>query len=117
MSASKMLALVKNFNKPGLWLKEQEVPRTGHDDVLIKVHRTAICGTDLHIYNWDEWAQKNVPVPNITGHEFVGEVEDLGQDVNGMAKGDPVTAEGHIVCGKCRNCLAGRKHLCMNTKG
>jgi threonine 3-dehydrogenase len=117
MSGLEMVAIVKGYDKPGLWLREKDVPKVGRNDVLIKVHKTSICGTDLHIYNWDEWAQKTIPVPLIIGHEFVGEVADAGPDVTGIEKGEIVTAEGHIVCGKCRNCLAGNKHLCMNTKG
>ena len=112
-----MKALVKAQNKPGLWLQEVEKPKPGPEDVLIRVNKVAICGTDLHIYNWDEWAQKNVPVPNIVGHEYIGIVEEIGSLVNEVAVGDRVSGEGHIMCGTCRNCRAGRGHLCRDTKG
>jgi threonine 3-dehydrogenase len=112
-----MKALVKSKGEVGLWLEEVPVPECGIDDVLIKVHRTGICGTDLHIYNWDEWAQKTIPVPNITGHEFVGEIAAIGSNVIDFSTGDIVSGEGHLVCGRCRNCLAGRRHLCADTKG
>jgi threonine 3-dehydrogenase len=100
-----------------LWLEDVPVPSIGINDVLIKVSRTAICGTDLHIYKWDEWAAKTIPVPMVVGHEFVGVVEEVGSNVNDFSPGDIVSAEGHVVCGRCRNCLAGRRHLCMRTQG
>ncbi len=112
-----MRALVKAENKPGLWLQEVEKPQPGPEDVLIRVNKVAICGTDLHIYNWDDWAQKNVPVPNIVGHEYIGVVEEVGGLVNEVSVGDRVSGEGHIMCGVCRNCRAGRGHLCRDTKG
>ncbi len=112
-----MKALVKTQDKPGLWLQQVEKPKPGPEDVLIKVNKVAICGTDLHIYNWDEWAQKNVPVPNIVGHEYIGVVEEIGELVNSVSVGDRVSGEGHIMCGVCRNCRAGRGHLCRDTKG
>lgn len=112
-----MRALVKAENKPGLWLQEVDKPEPGPEDVLIRVNKVAICGTDLHIYNWDDWAQKNVPVPNIVGHEYIGVVEQIGSLVNEVAVGDRVSGEGHIMCGVCRNCRAGRGHLCRDTKG
>ncbi len=103
--------------EPGLWLDEVPVPEVGGDDVLIRVLKASICGTDVHIYNWDEWAQKTIPVPMTIGHEFVGVVESVGDHVKGFARGDLVVGEGHITCGHCRNCLAGRRHLCPNTQG
>jgi len=112
-----MKALVKAENKPGLWLQQVDKPEPGPEDVLIRVNKVAICGTDLHIYNWDDWAQKNVPVPNIVGHEYIGVVEEIGSLVNEVAVGDRVSGEGHIMCGICRNCRAGRGHLCRDTKG
>ena len=112
-----MKALVKAKSEKGLWLQEVEKPGPGPEDVLIRVKKVAICGTDLHIYNWDEWAQKNVPVPNIVGHEYIGIVEEIGELVNEVAVGDRVSGEGHIMCGVCRNCRAGRGHLCRDTKG
>ncbi len=112
-----MKALVKKYAKPGIWLEDVPEPVVGMHDVLIKVKKTAICGTDVHIYNWDEWSQKTIPVPMITGHEFVGEVAAIGSDVHDVKVGDLVSAEGHVVCGKCRNCLAGRRHLCKDTSG
>jgi threonine 3-dehydrogenase len=112
-----MQALVKRERRPGLWLDEVPIPRVDANEVLIEVLRTAICGTDLHIYNWDAWAQKTIPVPMVVGHEFVGRVVELGSHVAGFRVGDIVSGEGHIVCGGCRNCLAGRRHLCKNTKG
>ena len=112
-----MKALVKKYAKPGIWLEDVPEPDVGMHDVLIKVKKTAICGTDIHIYNWDEWSQKTVPVPMVTGHEFVGEVAAIGSDVHDVKVGDLVSAEGHVVCGKCRNCLAGRRHLCKDTSG
>jgi threonine 3-dehydrogenase len=112
-----MKALVKTQRSPGLELQEVPVPEIGINDVLIKIKRTAICGTDVHIYNWDEWAQQTIPVPLIIGHEFVGTVETLGNNVHDFGIGDLVSGEGHIVCGRCRNCLAGRRHLCNSTSG
>lgn len=114
---SKMKALVKKFAEPGLWLEEVPVPEIGINDVLIKIHKTSICGTDIHIYNWDEWAQKTIPVPMVVGHEYVGTVEAIGSNVHDVKIGELVSGEGHIVCGRCRNCRAGRRHLCPNTKG
>ena len=98
-------------------MDEVDVPVVGIDDVLIKIHKTAICGTDIHIYNWDEWAQKTIPVPMVVGHEYVGTIAALGTNVKGFEIGELVSGEGHIVCGHCRNCRAGRRHLCMNTQG
>ena len=112
-----MRALVKAKPEPGLWMEEVPVPEIGPNDVLIKVKKTAICGTDVHIWNWDEWAQKTVPVPMVTGHEFVGVVADFGAAVTEYKVGQRVSGEGHIVCGHCRNCRAGRGHLCRNTLG
>jgi threonine 3-dehydrogenase len=112
-----MKALVKREAKPGLWLEEVPEPTIGINDVLIKIDRTAICGTDVHIYNWDEWAQKTIPVPLVIGHEFVGEIVQVGANVSDFFPGDLVSGEGHVVCGRCRNCLAGRRHLCKDTKG
>jgi len=112
-----MKALVKKERKPGLWLDEVPVPEYGINDVLIKVQKTAICGTDVHIYNWDAWAQKTIPVPMVIGHEFVGTVAAMGSNVHDLEIGEVVSGEGHIVCGRCRNCLAGRRHLCNDTKG
>ncbi len=114
---TKMKALVKAKPEKGLTLMEVDVPQFGINDVLIKIKKTSICGTDLHIYNWDEWSQKTIPVPMIIGHEFVGEIVDKGSNVMGFEIGELVSGEGHLVCGHCRNCLAGRRHLCMNTKG
>ncbi|MEJ2494884.1 MAG: alcohol dehydrogenase catalytic domain-containing protein, partial [Ignavibacteriaceae bacterium] len=113
----KMKALVKKYAKPGIWMDEVPVPEHGPNDVLIKIHKTSICGTDIHIYNWDEWAQKTIPVPMVTGHEYVGTVEAIGSNVHDVKIGELVSGEGHIVCGYCRNCRAGRRHLCPNTKG
>jgi threonine 3-dehydrogenase len=112
-----MKALVKSKSEPGLWLEDVPEPTVGINDVLIKVRKTGICGTDLHIYNWDSWAQKTIPVPMVVGHEFVGEVVETGSNVSGFSIGDIVSAEGHVVCGHCRNCLAGRRHLCKDTVG
>jgi len=112
-----MKALVKRHSKPGLWLEDVPEPEVGINDVMIRVDRTGICGTDLHIYKWDEWAQKTIPVPMVVGHEFVGEVVEVGSNVVDFRRGDVVSAEGHVVCGRCRNCLAGRRHLCADTKG
>jgi threonine 3-dehydrogenase len=112
-----MKALVKKYAEPGLWLEEIPVPEMGINDVLIKIHKTAICGTDIHIWNWDPWAQRTIPVPMAVGHEFVGTVAAMGSNVHDIEIGDVVSGEGHIVCGRCRNCLAGRRHLCRDTKG
>lgn len=112
-----MKALVKSKAEPGLWLHDVPEPKIGINDVLVKILKTSICGTDVHIWNWDTWAQKTIPVPMITGHEFVGIIEDVGTNVRDYKKGDLVSGEGHVVCGHCRNCLAGRRHLCPNTKG
>jgi len=112
-----MKALVKKHSKPGLWLDDVPVPEIGINDVLIEVLRTGICGTDVHIYNWDAWASKTIPVPMVVGHEFVGRIVKIGQNVHDFAVGDIVSGEGHVVCGRCRNCLAGRRHLCKDTKG
>src|SRR5688572_25976290 len=112
-----MKALVKKKSEPGLWLEEVPVPQIGINDVLIHVDRTGICGTDVHIYKWDAWAQKTIPVPMVVGHEFVGEIVEVGSNVTDFHPGDVVSGEGHVVCGRCRNCLAGRRHLCADTKG
>ncbi|MBM4088038.1 MAG: L-threonine 3-dehydrogenase [Planctomycetes bacterium] len=112
-----MKALVKRESAPGLWLEDVPEPKYGINDVLIKVDRTGICGTDVHIYNWDAWAQRTIPVPMVVGHEFVGEIVAVGSNVADFRCGDIVSGEGHMVCGRCRNCLAGRRHLCADTKG
>jgi threonine 3-dehydrogenase len=112
-----MKALVKKSRERGLWLQDVPVPEVGIDDVLVRVLRTGICGTDVHIYNWDAWAQKTIPVPMVVGHEFVGRIEAVGSSVHDFRVGDIVSGEGHVVCGHCRNCLAGRRHLCKDTKG
>lgn len=112
-----MKALVKARPEPGLWLDDVPVPTVGINDVLIRVEKTGICGTDVHIYNWDDWAQKTIPVPMVVGHEFVGVVEAVGSNVVGFQPGDVVGGEGHVVCGQCRNCMAGRRHLCKDTRG
>jgi threonine 3-dehydrogenase len=112
-----MKALAKLHPEKGIWLTEADIPEIGHNDLLIKINKTAICGTDMHIYNWDEWSQKTIPVPMIVGHEYVGTVVDMGQEVRGYKMGDRVSGEGHITCGHCRNCRAGRRHLCRNTSG
>jgi threonine 3-dehydrogenase len=112
-----MKALVKSKAQEGLWLEDVPEPKMGINDVMIKVKRTGICGTDLHIYNWDAWAQKTIPVPMTVGHEFVGEIAEVGTNVTDFKVGDLVSGEGHVVCGRCRNCMAGRRHLCMATKG
>jgi threonine 3-dehydrogenase len=116
-NATSMKALVKSHAKPGLWLEEVPVPEPGINDVLIRVLKTGICGTDLHIYDWDAWAQATIPVPLIIGHEFVGEIVAVGSNVNDFHAGEIVSGEGHVVCGRCRNCLAGRRHLCAHTSG
>ena len=112
-----MKALVKSKAEIGLWLEDVPVPTIGINDVLIEILRTGICGTDLHIYDWDAWAQKTIPVPMVVGHEFVGRIVELGSNVHDFRLGDFVSGEGHVVCGRCRNCLAGRRHLCKDTKG
>lgn len=112
-----MKALVKRHDAPGLWLEDVPEPSIGINDVLIKVDRTGICGTDVHIHNWDAWARKTVPVPLVVGHEFVGEIVEVGSNVSDFHPGAVVSGEGHVVCGRCRNCMAGRRHLCKDTKG
>jgi threonine 3-dehydrogenase len=112
-----MKALVKKHAQPGLWLDDVPEPQIGINDVLIRVLKTGICGTDLHIYNWDAWAQKTIPVPMVVGHEFVGEIVEVGSNVHDFFPGEIVSGEGHVVCGHCRNCLAGRRHLCAHTQG
>ncbi len=112
-----MRALVKAHAEPGLWLQDVPEPELGINDVLIKVDRTGICGTDVHIHSWDKWAEKTIPVPMVVGHEFVGDVVAVGSNVTGFAAGDVVSGEGHLVCGRCRNCMAGRRHLCAHTQG
>ena len=112
-----MKALVKAKRERGIWMQDVPKPTVGHNDVLIRVNRSAICGTDIHIYQWDDWAQHTIPVPLAVGHEFYGTIVECGIEVRGFEPGDRVSAEGHITCGVCRNCRAGRRHLCMNTKG
>jgi len=112
-----MLALVKKLAEPGLWLEDVPEPEHGLNDVLIRVRRTGICGTDLHIQHWDAWAQRTIPVPMTIGHEFVGEIVAVGSNVSDFHPGDVVSGEGHVVCGRCRNCMAGRRHLCAHTSG
>jgi len=112
-----MKALVKRHAKEGLWLEDMPEPEVDNNDVLVKIKKTAICGTDIHIYNWDEWAKKTIPIPMITGHEYAGEIVELGSNVSDLNIGDVVSGEGHITCGRCRNCLAGTIHLCPNTIG
>lgn len=112
-----MKALSKLKEEPGIWLVDVPQPELGHNDVMIRIRKTAICGTDVHIYNWDEWSQKTIPVPMVVGHEYVGEVVAFGQEVKGFNIGDRVSGEGHITCGHCRNCRGGRRHLCRNTIG
>ena len=112
-----MWALVKEKAEKGLWLKRVPVPETDKNDVKIKIHKTSICGTDVHIYNWNQWAQNTIPVGLTAGHEYVGEIVEVGENVRGYQVGELVSGEGHIVCGKCRNCLAGQPHLCRHTKG
>ena len=113
----KMKALVKKYPEKGLWLEEVAEPVCGDGDVKIKIHKTAICGTDLHIYNWDAWSQKTIQTPRVIGHEYVGEIAEIGKNVKGRSIGELVSGEGHIVCGRCRNCLAGNGHLCKETVG
>lgn len=113
-----MKALAKLHAREGIWMvTDAPIPEPGHNDLLIKIRKTAICGTDIHIYNWDDWSRKTIPVPMIVGHEYVGEVVAIGQEVRGFSIGDRVSGEGHITCGHCRNCRAGRTHLCRNTIG
>lgn len=112
-----MKALVKSKREPGIWMDEVKIPNYGLNDVLIKIHKTAICGTDIHIYSWDDWAQATIPVPMTVGHEFYGEIVEVGKEVKGLKKGQRVSGEGHITCGICRNCRAGKRHLCRNTMG
>src|SRR5450759_837182 len=112
-----MKALVKKHSRPGLWLEDVPEPTIGINDVLIRIHKTGICGTDLHIYEWDEWAKATIPVPMVVGHEFVGEIVEVGSNVADFRPGELVSGEGHVVCGRCRNCLAGRRHLCAKTAG
>src|SRR5579864_4005226 len=112
-----MKALVKSKAERGLWLEDIPEPTIGINDVLIRVRYTGICGTDVHIYQWDEWAQATIKVPMAIGHEFVGEIVAVGSNVNDFFPGDIVSGEGHVVCGRCRNCLAGRRHLCVSTQG
>ena len=112
-----MKSLVKAKAEKGIWLQDTPKPEVGHNDLLIKIRKTAICGTDMHIYNWDEWSQNTIPVPMVVGHEYVGEVVGMGEEVRGFSVGDRVSGEGHITCGHCRNCRAGRRHLCRNTEG
>ena len=111
-----MKALVKNKSEPGLWMEDVPVPEVGGNDVLIKIHKAAICGTDIHIFNWDQWAQKTIKPPLTIGHEFVGTVAKIGDNVRDVEIGELVSGEGHVVCGHCRNCLAGRRHLCTDPK-
>lgn len=112
-----MKALIKKKREPGIWMGQAPAPKIGSNDLLIKIKKTAICGTDLHIYNWDEWSQRTIPVPMIIGHEFAGEIVEMGSEVAGFELGDRVSGEGHITCGHCRNCRAGKRHLCRNTVG
>jgi threonine 3-dehydrogenase len=112
-----MKALTKSRREPGLWLEDVPQPEYGINDVLIRVRYTGICGTDVHIYDWDQWAQRTIPVPMVIGHEFVGEIVEVGSNVNDFHPGDIVSGEGHVTCGRCRNCLAGRRHLCAFTSG
>jgi threonine 3-dehydrogenase len=112
-----MKALVKAQAEQGIWMQQVPEPEIGINDVLIKIKKTAICGTDVHIYNWDEWAQKTIPVPMVVGHEFVGEIVEIGDNVNDFEPGQLVSGEGHVVCGRCRNCMAGRRHMCAHTSG
>ena len=112
-----MKSLIKLKAEPGIWIGDSPKPKMGHNDLLIKINKTAICGTDIHIYNWDEWSQKTIPTPMVIGHEYAGTVVDIGQEVKGFTLGDRVSGEGHITCGHCRNCRGGRTHLCRNTVG
>src|SRR5438477_5924240 len=112
-----MKALVKSRDARGLWLEDVPEPQVGINDVKIRVLHTGICGTDLHIYEWDEWARSTIPVPLVIGHEFVGKIVEVGANVTDYYPGDIVSGEGHVICGRCRNCLAGRRHLCAHTQG
>jgi threonine 3-dehydrogenase len=112
-----MRTLAKTRREPGIWMTESDKPAVGHNDVLIRIRKTAICGTDMHIFNWDAWSQKTIPVPMTVGHEYVGVIEAMGEEVRGLKIGQRASGEGHIVCGHCRNCRAGRRHLCRNTQG
>ncbi len=112
-----MKALIKSRREPGIWMGDVPQPEIGPNDLLIKIRKTAICGTDIHIYNWDDWSQRTIPVPMVVGHEFVGEVAAMGSAVQGFKVGDRVSGEGHVTCGYCRNCRAGKRHLCRNTIG
>ncbi|MBV1901647.1 MAG: alcohol dehydrogenase catalytic domain-containing protein, partial [Kordiimonadaceae bacterium] len=112
-----MKALVKSKAEEGIWMEDVPTPDVGPNDVLVKINKTAICGTDIHIYNWDEWAAKTIPVPMHVGHEFAGVIVEIGTEVKGLTTGQRVSAEGHITCGHCRNCRAGKRHLCRNTEG
>jgi len=114
---SRMKALVKSKAEPGLWLEEVPVPEIGISDVLVRVKKASICGTDIHILNWDAWASRTIPVPMVIGHEFMGEIVAVGSNVSDFFPGQMVSGEGHVVCGRCRNCLAGRRHLCAHTSG
>src|SRR5215510_5180175 len=114
---SKVKALVKSKAQPGLWLENIPEPTYGINDVLIRVLRTGICGTDVHIYDWNDWARQTIPIPLVIGHEFVGEIVAVGANVNDFHPGELVSGEGHVVCGRCRNCMAGRRHLCAYTSG
>src|SRR5438552_4458017 len=117
LKAGAMKALVKSRNEPGLWLENVPEPQPGINDVKVRVLLTGICGTDLHIYDWDDWARSTIPVPLVIGHEFVGEIAAIGSNVTDFQPGMIVSGEGHVVCGRCRNCLAGRRHLCAHTAG
>src|SRR3954463_8368238 len=118
MAANRLMkALVKSKAEPGLWLEEVPVPEIGINDVLVRVKKASICGTDIHILNWDAWASRTIPVPMVIGHEFMGEIVAVGANVVDFFPGQQVSGEGHVVCGRCRNCLAGRRHLCAHTSG
>lgn len=117
MKSKMMKGLVKKYAKEGLWMEEVPVPTIGEDEVLVKTRKTSICGTDVHIYKWDAWAQKTIPVPMVVGHEFMGEIAQIGRHVTGLNVGDRISGEGHITCGHCPSCRVGAKHLCMNTLG
>lgn len=112
-----MKALVKKYSKPGLWMEDVPIPSISDNEVLIKTHKNSICGTDVHIYKWDAWAQKTIPVPMVVGHEFIGEIASIGCNVQNLKVGDRVCGEGHITCGQCPNCRKGLKHICLHTKG
>lgn len=114
---TKMKALVKKYAEPGIWMDEVPVPEPGPNDVLIKIRKTSICGTDIHIYEYNDWARRTIPVPMVIGHEFVGEVVAFGNNVKDVKIGELMSGEGHVVCGQCRNCLAGRRHLCRSSSG